>query len=328
MGKRREEKELAEQQILEEKEPVAFDTREYPVEVLIDRYQSGEFIIPNYQRNFVWGEDKEKMSKFIESIILDLPIPYLFFADEKESGKLEIVDGSQRIRTLNSFRNNEFELEGLEKLDLLNGFKFSDLLESRQRRLEYFNFINHYQPLNAGDNLFKILKSNMILMLYNLVESSIANAIEEIHNEIYENSTSFNSLRKELKKLIISQTKRIETNKFIETINDIATDIIKRSFQRKELFSGNVDRTTIAKLSAKYGFNRHTNYAKTKAGESLEEIKNKRNYLSHGIFSFTEVGKDYTIQDLEDIKDKTINYISDIIDNIELYLRNKEYCNN
>jgi hypothetical protein len=65
---------------------------------------------------------------------LDLPIPYLFFADERESGKLEIVDGSQRIRTINSFKNNEFALEGLEKLDLLNGFKFSDLSESRQRR--------------------------------------------------------------------------------------------------------------------------------------------------------------------------------------------------
>jgi uncharacterized protein with ParB-like and HNH nuclease domain len=134
MAKSIEEQNLAEQQIIEEKEPVAFDTREYPVEVLIDKNQSGEFVIPKYQRNFVWEEDKEKMSKFVESIILDLPIPYLFFADEKETGKLEIVDGSQRIRTLNSFKNNKFELEGLEKLDLLNGFKFSDLPESRQRR--------------------------------------------------------------------------------------------------------------------------------------------------------------------------------------------------
>jgi hypothetical protein len=129
-----EEQNLAEQQIIEEKEPVAFDTREYPVEVLIDKYQTNEFVIPKYQMNFVWEEDKEKMSKFIESIILDLPIPYLFFADDNETGKLEIVDGSQRIRTLELFKRDGFELEGLEKLDLLNGFKFSDLPESRQRR--------------------------------------------------------------------------------------------------------------------------------------------------------------------------------------------------
>jgi len=124
----------AEAQIIEEKEPVSFDTREYPVEVLIDKYSNDEFIIPNYQRAFVWEKDKEKMSKFIESVILDLPIPYLFFADEIHTGKLEIVDGSQRIRTLKSFKDDEFELIGLEVLDLLNGYKFSDLIESRQRR--------------------------------------------------------------------------------------------------------------------------------------------------------------------------------------------------
>ncbi|MDZ4847055.1 MAG: DUF262 domain-containing protein [Chitinophagales bacterium] len=124
----------AEAQIVEKKEPVSYDTREYPVEVLINKFLNGEFIIPNYQREFVWEKDKEKMSRFIESIILDLPIPYLFFADEFETGKLEIVDGSQRIRTLSKFYNDEFELFGLDVLDLLNGFKYSDLIESRQRR--------------------------------------------------------------------------------------------------------------------------------------------------------------------------------------------------
>lgn len=129
-----EEVEAAERQLLEEKEPVNYDTREYPVEVLIDKYNQGEFVIPKYQRNFVWEADLEKMSKFIESILLDLPIPYLFFADDLDSGKLEIVDGSQRIRTLVKFKKDEFELTDLEVLDLFNGFKFSDLSESRQRR--------------------------------------------------------------------------------------------------------------------------------------------------------------------------------------------------
>lgn len=124
----------AEEQIIQEKEPVSYDTREYPVEVLIDKFGKGEFVIPNYQRAFVWEKDKEKMSKFIESIILDLPIPYLFFADEEDTGKLEIVDGSQRIRTLRAFYDNTFALKGLEVLDALNGFKFEDMMESRQRR--------------------------------------------------------------------------------------------------------------------------------------------------------------------------------------------------
>lgn len=134
MMKSLEERNRAEEQIIQQKEPVSYDTREYHVEVLIDKFIKGEFVIPNYQRAFVWEKDKEKMSKFVESIILDLPIPYLFFADEEESGKLEIVDGSQRIRTLNAFYKDKFSLEGLDVLDLLNGFKYSDLIESRQRR--------------------------------------------------------------------------------------------------------------------------------------------------------------------------------------------------
>ena len=130
-----EEIEAAERQLQEEKEPVNYDTREYPVEVIIDKYSKKEFVIPKYQRNFVWDEKgNEKMSKFIESILLDLPIPYLFFADDYETGKLEIVDGSQRVRTLVKFYNNEFELSDLDVLDLFNGFKFEDLSESRQRR--------------------------------------------------------------------------------------------------------------------------------------------------------------------------------------------------
>lgn len=129
-----EEQLLAEEQLQNEKEPVNYDTREYPVEVLVEKYINEEFIIPNYQRNFVWEKDLEKMSKFIESILLDLPIPYLFFADDLVTGKLEIVDGSQRIRTLTKFKQNQFALDGLETLDTFNGFTFSDLTESRQRR--------------------------------------------------------------------------------------------------------------------------------------------------------------------------------------------------
>jgi len=129
-----EEKQAAEDQLQQEKEPVNYDTREYPVEVLIEKFNNDEFVIPKYQRDFVWEKDVEKMSKFIESILLDLPIPYLFFADDLDTGKLEIVDGSQRIRTLRKFTNNEFKLDGLEVLDLCNDFKFQDLLESRQRR--------------------------------------------------------------------------------------------------------------------------------------------------------------------------------------------------
>lgn len=131
----------AEEQILDNQRIVDYDTKEYPVEVVVEKYLSGreddenEIFVPDYQREFVWPNDTR--SKFIESVLIGLPIPYVFVADVgKGEGRLEIVDGSQRIRTLAAFVQDEFELDGLKKLKKLNGFLFSDLPVSRQRRFK------------------------------------------------------------------------------------------------------------------------------------------------------------------------------------------------
>ncbi|WGE33633.1 DUF262 domain-containing protein [Actinobacillus genomosp. 1] len=129
--------EKVEQQILNQQKTVDFDTREFTIELLVDKYSKGlekeenELYVPDYQREFVW--DEVRQSRLIESVILGLPIPIIFVAENKD-GKLEIVDGSQRIRTLSSFIKNELKLEGLEKLDLLNGLKYIDLSTSRKRK--------------------------------------------------------------------------------------------------------------------------------------------------------------------------------------------------
>jgi uncharacterized protein with ParB-like and HNH nuclease domain len=123
----------AEEEILNEQKIVDYDTREYPVEVIVQKYMQGieddenELFIPNYQRDFTWS--KKRQSKFIESVMLGLPIPYIFTADRGE--RIEIVDGSQRIRTLAAFLNNELTLESLEKLKSLDGFTYGNLILSR-----------------------------------------------------------------------------------------------------------------------------------------------------------------------------------------------------
>lgn len=124
-------------QLEDEKKIVDYDTKEYPVEVLVQKYDNqiddeDELFVPNYQHDFVWTEKRQ--SKFIESVILGLPIPYIFVADNE--GRMEIVDGSQRIRTLVSFSTNELILGDLKKLTELNGFKFSDLPLKEQRRFK------------------------------------------------------------------------------------------------------------------------------------------------------------------------------------------------
>lgn len=133
----------AEHQIREHQKDVDFQTKEFTVELVVQKYSDGldddtnELFVPDYQREFTW--DEKRQSKLIESLFMGLPIPYIFIADissdDKEfDGRVEIVDGSQRIRTLHAFIGNTLELEELKTLTELNGFKFEDLPLSRQRR--------------------------------------------------------------------------------------------------------------------------------------------------------------------------------------------------
>lgn len=136
-------REAAEAQIRTHQKEVEYQTKEFTVELLVHKYLGGmdsdenEIFIPAYQRSFVWGD--ERQSKFIESVMLGLPVPYIFIANlereiSQDEGRAEVVDGSQRIRTLASFVKDGLLLRDLEKCDALNGFKFSDFDISRQRK--------------------------------------------------------------------------------------------------------------------------------------------------------------------------------------------------
>ena len=78
-----EQQKLAEQQISEKKQDIKFDTRDYVINYLVQQFEAGEFYVPlEYQRQFVWS-DKEKCL-YIESLLMGLPIPFMFYADTKD----------------------------------------------------------------------------------------------------------------------------------------------------------------------------------------------------------------------------------------------------
>ncbi len=124
----------AETQIVEQSKRIEFYIAEYTIEILALKMSNGDFEIPDYQREFTW-EDKRR-SRFLESVLMGLPIPFLFFWESPTTGKLEIVDGVQRLKTIQEFVLGDFALGDLEELSLLSGFKFKELLESRQRKIK------------------------------------------------------------------------------------------------------------------------------------------------------------------------------------------------
>lgn len=101
-----------------------------PIKSLVQEMREGELIVrPTFQRYQVW--DDSIKSKFVESILLNIPIPTLFFADDED--KKVVVDGQQRLLALKDFLDNAYALRGLEVLAPLNGKRWDALTERQQR---------------------------------------------------------------------------------------------------------------------------------------------------------------------------------------------------
>lgn len=122
-------------EIRDERRTVGFDSYDITVKQLVDMVGEKQInIAPDYQRRFVWGDDRQ--SQLIESIFLGIPIPSLFMATNEDS-TWEVIDGLQRLTTLIRFVNLESSpakasseflvLKGLEKVPSLIGASFDDL---------------------------------------------------------------------------------------------------------------------------------------------------------------------------------------------------------
>ncbi len=115
---------------------VKFSIGEYPVSLYVSRFSNDtgdRYFVPEYQRNLAWNKDQQ--SQFIESLLVGLPIPFMFFY-QTHNGRMEIVDGAQRMRAMRAFLNDDLRLGDLVLLPELKGFRFSDLPPDRRNKLE------------------------------------------------------------------------------------------------------------------------------------------------------------------------------------------------
>ncbi len=110
---------------------------DFSVDGYLNRLARGDLFIPDFQRNFVWT--KAQASRFIESLILDLPVPGFLLFREPDTRKLMVVDGQQRLRSIELFRRgmlkgSPFRLTGVTHA--LQGRSWEDLFDVERRSLE------------------------------------------------------------------------------------------------------------------------------------------------------------------------------------------------
>ena len=115
---------------------------------VLRRIRMRRFIMdPEFQRDFIWPEDKQ--SKLIESVVMRIPLPVLYLAEDAE-GRMVVVDGLQRLSTFSRFVDDGFRLR-LKDRPELDGKKFSDLSPKLQNRVEDCSLILYIMDRSLPD---------------------------------------------------------------------------------------------------------------------------------------------------------------------------------
>jgi uncharacterized protein with ParB-like and HNH nuclease domain len=110
---------------------------DYPVDSIVKRIKDNVIFVPPFQRKFVWNISQS--SRFIESLILGLPVPGIFLSKDQGTNRLIIIDGQQRLLSLSSFydgifKDKIFTLQGVQSD--LEGRSYKDLNPEDRLRLD------------------------------------------------------------------------------------------------------------------------------------------------------------------------------------------------
>lgn len=108
------------------------ETYDFTVSTLVDYLKEGHISIPKFQRGYVWN--KTQASRLIESLIINCPIPVIYLSQNNDE-TLSVIDGNQRVNSINLFLNDEYELKGLSAYPELEGLFYSDLDPRFQRHI-------------------------------------------------------------------------------------------------------------------------------------------------------------------------------------------------
>ncbi len=159
---------------------------EYPIDTMLIRQETrtiyevlrridqGSYVMdPDFQRDFIWDETKQ--SKLIESVMMRIPLP-VFYLAEDEQGRMLVVDGLQRLSTFHRFLNGGHQLR-LQNRPVLHGKKFHDLTAKLQNRIEDCNLILYIIDAKAPDQAR--------LDIFDRVNSGVPLSRQQARNALY-----------------------------------------------------------------------------------------------------------------------------------------------
>lgn len=200
-------------------------------------------------------------------------------------------------------------------------FEFVNAILSADSELAYTDSVGGASAYKVSSDLQKTLKANGFLLVYNLVESTMKNALEAIIHHLLAQRISFDDLSSRVKLIILKNAKACNAEKLEPLLTQIDLDIIQHTFRKEELFSGNVDAKAIKDTMKTYGISSRN----TVNGNCLLTIKTQRNALAHGDVSFTECGRGYDITELIQYKNDAKDYLQATLNDVKRFLSNDDF---
>lgn len=210
-----------------------------------DMVESGAIdISPKYQRRERWGIDKE--SELIESFLLNIPVPPIYLAED-EYGIYSVIDGKQRITSINKFLKGDIRLKNLSKFEELEGLNFDDLPQPLSNALKIRPYLRVVTLLRQSD---PDLKHEVFLRLN---KAGVALNSQEIRNVAFRGA--LNDLLFELSELpyFVNQLHSTKDSKIYREMTDV--QYVLRFFTIKEYwndFSGNMDKAMDKYMASNY----------------------------------------------------------------------------
>lgn len=145
-------------------ERIRVETKTFSLRQVFDMIKDGDIdLSPAFQRNIVWNSFRK--SRLIESVLLRIPLPMFYFSQDEE-GKLQVVDGLQRLSAIKDFMENKLILRNLEYLSACENCTYCDNKRLEDKLFRRFNMtqitaniIDPQSPTKVKYDIFRRLNT-------------------------------------------------------------------------------------------------------------------------------------------------------------------------
>lgn len=201
----------------------------------------------------------------------------------------------------------------------------TELSEKKEEVELFLNMIDEMTNAQGYVSKIAILKSAYIVMLYNMIESTMSLIFERVHEKI--STQNYGDLAPKIKAIWVDYFFKKHPEKHFQIHLDKTIEktlefpLLPAFSNRIKLFSGNLDGKKLDELLQKYGIGTLS----TSDREQLLIIKEKRNKIAHGELMFKEACRNMTTRELQALRNASFSALESVVQQTESYFSERKF---